>query len=1075
MKKLLLVTISIFFALITTAADLNPFAYGLSSSYDPSTYTLTVNYSLNALATRVDLVILDGATAVKTISFTNSGDISAGAHTVTPSMLGLAPKAGYTWKLNVYGAAKNAMTYCKTFGNYQQFAIDIDNNTNSPHFGRILTTQPVGYDSSDGKQNAGIYEWNPVSHTGTRYSGGIGYNTTQDWYNKNHVAPHRLRIAQDGTGRIYVTACDLSLGQYLWSVDPDNLNSWTQLLTTAQMKSHHGATGNLYSCGLDIRGEGDNINLLLFSGLMNTTGVGTNTNKVYICEYNPVSKTFVKSMTPASMTRATCTQTNAQYDQFGGVWYINYNGGADYKTAETGLKHITTNGTVKSWGNTNVNFQTGSCASAGFRHNVKENKIALSQYGNGKTFAIYTLGEKANQGATISPKLYNRFTPSQSLSAVGVSSYVEDFAWDYAGNLYVCTRNKVVVYADTLSANRAVTTPAPAGNTFEVILAGTSATINTAITPENSGTVTGGGTYEVGTKITLTATPAIGYEFIKWTDKSGTQLSTSATYQHTVTYETTITAHFQEANYNVTWWNLFKDKEDIYDSEIDTKRNARLYYLFMAYYNAGSGDGLRWAAKLDDGSGEYNVGNSCYTYADELLNGSSTAPMYWLGEYLKSVIGDSYTLQVGSAETYSVQWGKCMFAFINKVSYAKNYQGTTNTVPETLIKALKAFAPTSNGGSGASEPEKWRPWWTRIACELPNQMSYAQNMPVTWKKTAGPYGENYDTYENNTIPGNLQPIKTPKWYQWNTVSDHKDEYTLAWRKGDILGNIVHHISENNLQLHATYVKKIIDENDNPAKPLERDASNKDVIELLQNPNWDPSKNQTASHVLYVTRKLQGGMYNTICLPFDADVSSGKLVGYSGTEYNATFYELDTEKELSFLYNTEGEDVTVIHFKPTTTLVAGVPYLVLPTTDITEDIKFTALRTSLTLTATTTQTKDKRITFHGTINPTDIPSGSLILVANNRLAMNNEHQGTMAGMRGYFTIESEDVAAIDNLNEQAQNGRVYLSMSKPVTTSVPLAPEAELPAQPKVQKIMRNGKIYILRDGKVYTITGARVK
>jgi hypothetical protein len=217
------------------------------------------------------------------------------------------------------------------------------------------------------------------------------------------------------------------------------------------------------------------------------------------------------------------------------------------------------------------------------------------------------------------------------------------------------------------------------------------------------------------------------------------------------------------------------------------------------------------------------------------------------------------------------------------------------------------------------------------------------------------------------------------------------------------------------------------------------------------------------------------MYNTICLPFDADVSSGKLVGYSGTEYNATFYELDTEKELSSLYNTEGEDVTVIHFNPTTTLVAGVPYLVLPTTDITEDIKFTALRTSLTLTPSTAQTKDKKITFHGTINPMDINAGALILVANNRLAMNNEHQGTMAGMRGYFTIEGEDVAAIDDLNEQARSGRIYLSMSKPVTTSVPLAPEAEQPKKPAVRKIMRDGKIYILRGDEVYTITGARVR
>ena len=130
MNKLLLVIISVFITLTTTAANLNPFAYGLSSSYDPSTSTLTVNYSLNAPATKVELVIIDGATTAKIIDLTTSENIRGGEHTIHSSMLGLAPKAGYTWKLNVYGEAKSAMTYCKTFGNYQQFAIDIDNNTN---------------------------------------------------------------------------------------------------------------------------------------------------------------------------------------------------------------------------------------------------------------------------------------------------------------------------------------------------------------------------------------------------------------------------------------------------------------------------------------------------------------------------------------------------------------------------------------------------------------------------------------------------------------------------------------------------------------------------------------------------------------------------------------------------------------------------------------------------------------------------------------------------------------------------------------------------------------------------------
>jgi hypothetical protein len=73
------------------------------------------------------------------------------------------------------------------------------------------------------------------------------------------------------------------------------------------------------------------------------------------------------------------------------------------------------------------------------------------------------------------------------------------------------------------------------------------------------------------------------------------------------------------------------------------------------------------------------------------------------------------------------------------------------------------------------------------------------------------------------------------------------------------------------------------------------------------------------------------------------------------------------------------------------------------------------------------------------------------------------------MRGYFRIDDTQLQTL------SEEGKVYLSMRKPTTTSIPIAPEAEQPAQPKVQKIMRNGKIYILRDGKVYTITGIRVK
>jgi hypothetical protein len=77
---------------------------------------------------------------------------------------------------------------------------------------------------------------------------------------------------------------------------------------------------------------------------------------------------------------------------------------------------------------------------------------------------------------------------------------------------------------------------------------------------------------------------------------------------------------------------------------------------------------------------------------------------------------------------------------------------------------------------------------------------------------------------------------------------------------------------------------------------------------------------------------------------------------------------------------------------------------------------------------------------------------------------------MDGFRGYFTIDytTENAAEI---YEQAQSGRIYLSMSKPVTTSIPVAPEAEQQTKPEVRKIMRDGQIYILRGNEVYDLNG----
>lgn len=69
-------------------------------------------------------------------------------------------------------------------------------------------------------------------------------------------------------------------------------------------------------------------------------------------------------------------------------------------------------------------------------------------------------------------------------------------------------------------------------------------TISTNVSPSGAGTVTGGGTYEHGSTATLTATPAGGYKFVKWSD-GNTDNPRNITV--TVTTAGTYTATFENA------------------------------------------------------------------------------------------------------------------------------------------------------------------------------------------------------------------------------------------------------------------------------------------------------------------------------------------------------------------------------------------------------------------------------------------------------------------------------------------------------------------------------------------------
>lgn len=75
--------------------------------------------------------------------------------------------------------------------------------------------------------------------------------------------------------------------------------------------------------------------------------------------------------------------------------------------------------------------------------------------------------------------------------------------------------------------------------------------ITATANPTNGGNLTGAGSYAEGSTCTLTATPATGYDFSKWT-KNGVQVGTNASYSFTVSADAAYVAHFTKKNFTIT-------------------------------------------------------------------------------------------------------------------------------------------------------------------------------------------------------------------------------------------------------------------------------------------------------------------------------------------------------------------------------------------------------------------------------------------------------------------------------------------------------------------------------------------
>ena len=198
------------------------------------------------------------------------------------------------------------------------------------------------------------------------------------------------------------------------------------------------------------------------------------------------------------------------------------------------------------------------------------------------------------------------------------------------------------------------------------------------------------------------------------------------------------------------------------------------------------------------------------------------------------------------------------------------------------------------------------------------------------------------------------------------------------------------------------------------------------------------------------RSFKGGMYNTICVPFNVS-SSSELESIFGTGYEL----------LEMTSATLDGSVLDLNFAvPASNIEYGRPYLIKPTQDVKNPLfnSHTIYKSTSHLTVSGTGAN-----FIGTLMKKTIAASTdnLYLQAHNMLEYSQDAV-TIKGTRAYFHV---------NVSGMAPIVRPRIVLNGQVLTDIEL-----VDGEPQTNgKFIENGQLIILRDGVRYNALGTRVK
>ena len=437
------------------SGNANPYASSLSGSYADG--KLTISYMLNAPANAVSLVVKQDGAVINAYPL-GSANLTKGTHQVDVELDDLT-EGDYTWGLQVVGEEKTTVHEIKAIKFNHPQGVDVDNNTESPYFGRIYLTEgrassnTAHYSYNNGGQ--GLYMFNPMfdgiknESTGKYvFTGGVSFYQKVD--TKSGADFRKVRVSDDG--RVFVTRQN-DKGNYLYEL-PDvnrvqNQNAaFTQVFTGGALNANTflyengGAFIAGPNIGFDIKGSGKDLKVVMLSGaktLFTSTAIAVGR----VDEYN-LGNNKTWSVAPSKNLTALSGKytvnysgTNLCYDNRGGLWYCQYRGAPSEK--EPALVYIDANGVEK------YKDATTPRGGGGVRMSPDYSKIAIAS--SATTISIYSISY-SNDGT---PQLDEEWRITH-----GMGTNINDIAWDVAGNIYAVSNNSEVFKAFSLPRETSV-------------------------------------------------------------------------------------------------------------------------------------------------------------------------------------------------------------------------------------------------------------------------------------------------------------------------------------------------------------------------------------------------------------------------------------------------------------------------------------------------------------------------------------------------------------------------------------------------------------------------------------------